>query len=125
MIRWRQILVSCAIAALVNCRGAMTNETAVVTWSVSGLPPAYTERRWRAEVPASLRPAFDSLLERARFFDQPADLGANHPDARDAGTYSITVTIGSRTHTVTFSDTSVTQDFANLRNWIRDNLTPS
>jgi hypothetical protein len=103
----------------------MTDEKVVVTWSVSGLPPAYAERRWRAELPEKLRPDFDVLLERARFFEPPADLGPNNPNGRDMGSYRITVAIGSRTHTVRFSDSSITQEMANLRNWIRENLEPT
>jgi hypothetical protein len=122
-VRWHGILVvSIASLAFTQCRGSMTDEKAVVTWSVSGLPPSYTEQRRRAEVPATLRHGFEALLTRSRFFDLPADAGPNNPDARDAGTYSITVTIGSRTHTVRFSDSSTTQELADLRNWVRDNL---
>jgi hypothetical protein len=103
----------------------MTDEKVVVTWSVSGLPPAYTERRWRADVPTTLRPGFDALLERARFFELPADAGPNKPDGRDMGSYSMTVAIGSRTHTVRFSDSSVTQELANLQNWVKEKLGPT
>jgi hypothetical protein len=103
----------------------MTDENAVVTWSVSGLPPAYAERRWRADLPSKLRPAFDALLERAHFFELPADMGPNTPDSRDAGSYSITVTIGSRTHTVRFSESSMTQELASLRSWVQENLGPA
>jgi emfourin len=100
----------------------MTDEKAVVIWSVSGLPPAYTERRSRADVPSALRPAFDGLLERAHFFELPADMGPNNPDGRDMGSYGITVTIGSRSHIVRFSDSTATQELADLRNWVQANL---
>jgi hypothetical protein len=101
----------------------MTDQTAVVTWSVAGLPPAYVEQRWRAEVPSSLRPALDAQLERARFFDLPAELPPS-PDARDAGTYVITVAIGSRSHTVRVSDAGMTQELADLKNLIVERLGP-
>jgi hypothetical protein len=100
----------------------MTEEKAVVAWSVSGLPPTYTERRWRAEVPASLRTSFDAALARAKFFDRPDATDATTQDARDAGTYRITVTIGARKRTIAFSDAGTTQDLADLRNWLQENL---
>ena len=103
----------------------MTDDKAVVTWSVSGLPPAYTERRSRADVPPALRPAFDGLLERAHFFELPADMGPNNPDGRDMGSYSVSVAIGSRSHTVRFSDSTATQELADLRNWVQANLAPT
>jgi hypothetical protein len=100
----------------------MTDEHAVVRWSAAGLPPAYVERRWRAEVPQRLRSGFDELIARVHFFDLAADLGANPPHGRDMGNYSITVDEGSRRHTVHYSDATVTQDLADLRRWIADNL---
>jgi len=116
-------MIALAALAMARCGGAMTDEKAVVTWSVSGLPPAYVEQRWRAEVPASLRPPLDVQLDRSRFFELPANAGSN-PDARDAGTYVITVAVGARTHTVTFSDAGISQELADLKNWIRENLGP-
>jgi emfourin len=117
------VVIALAAMASARCGGAMTDEKAVVTWSVSGLPPAYVEQRWRAEVPAALRPQFDAQLDRSRFFDLPAGGGSN-ADARDAATYVVTVAIGARTHTVTFSDAGISQELADLKNWIRENLGP-
>jgi hypothetical protein len=117
------IFTSVATLGLIHCKGAMSDEQMRVSWSVSGLPPTYTERRWRADVPAALRPGLDALLQRTRFFDLPADLGANDPNGRDMASYSITVATGARTHTVRFSDTSATEDLANLRKWLADHLT--
>ena len=101
----------------------MTEERAIVNWSVSGLPPAYTEQRWHADVPATLRPDLDARLARTRFFDRPETRPA-HQDAADAGTYRLTVTIGPRTRTVTFSDTSGDEDLADLLGWVRERLGP-
>ena len=95
-----------------------------VTWSVAGLPPAYVERRWRADVPAPLRAAANDVVARAHFFDLPGDLGGNDPNGRDMGTYAITVADGARTHTVRFSDSTQTADLAALRAWIVQNLGP-
>ena len=100
----------------------MPDERMTVSWSVSGMPPAYTERRWRANVPASLAPGLNALLQKARFFDLPADMGANTPLGRDMGSYAITVTTGARTHTVHFSDSSANQDLANVRAWLVEHL---
>lgn len=100
----------------------MPDERMTVSWSVSGMPPAYTERRWRADVPASLAPGLTALLQKARFFDLPADMGANPPGGRDMGSYSITVTTGARTHTVHFSDGSGNQDLADVRAWLTEHL---
>ena len=101
----------------------MTEERATVSWSASGLPPAYTEQRWRADVPATLRPDLEARLTRARFFDRP-ETGPAHPDAADAGTYRLTVTIGQRTRTLTFSDTTGAEDLADLLGWVRERLGP-
>ena len=105
----------------VQCGGSMP-EKRVVSWSAAGLPPAYVERRWRAEVPDRLAPALDQLIARTRFFDLPADLGANPPEGRDMASYTITVAIADRSHTVHYSDASVTRDLADLRTWIVSNL---
>jgi hypothetical protein len=118
------VLVSVAALPAIHCRGAMTDEKAVVTWSVSGLPPTYVEQRWRAEVAPALRAALDAKLDRAHFFDLPGEIAVN-PDARDAGHYTITVAIGARTHTVSFSDTGISQELADLKNWIRESLGPN
>jgi len=113
-----------AVAILsAGCLHAVGNEAVRVSWSISGMPPAYLERRWRAEVPSSLRAEFDAVLAKARFFDLPADLGTN-PHARDAGAYSITIAAGSRTHAVRFTDTSQTGELAALRRWITEKLQP-
>jgi hypothetical protein len=122
----RAIIVACAAAALsVQCRPAVTDEPVAVIWSVSGLPPSYVERRWRTEVPASVRRDFDAAVQGAHFFDLPADLGGNDPNGRDMGSYSITITRGSQSHTVRFSDTSQTPELAALRAWIVEKLSPS
>jgi hypothetical protein len=44
------------------------------------------------------------LVERARFFEQPAEVGAPPPGAADLRSYTITVRDGDRTHTVKTSD---------------------
>jgi hypothetical protein len=44
------------------------------------------------------------LVERARFFEQPAEVGAPSPGAADLRSYTITVEDGRRTHTVRTSD---------------------
>jgi hypothetical protein len=120
------IIGACAAAALsVQCRPAVTDDPVVVSWSVSGLPPSYVERRWRAEVPAALRQEFDAVAGHAHFFDLPADLGGNGPNGRDMGSYSITIARGSHTRTVRFSDASQTTELSALRGWILEKLSPS
>jgi hypothetical protein len=44
------------------------------------------------------------LVERARFFEQPHEVGAPPPGAADLRSYTITVQDGDRTHTVRTSD---------------------
>jgi hypothetical protein len=113
------MLVLITSGSLIPWDTTMAYEPALVTLSVSGLPPSYTERRWQIEIPAQQREEFDTLLARAHFFDLPANLGGNPENGRDMGTYSISVTIGTRNHTVEFSDSSITQELANLKTWLR------
>jgi hypothetical protein len=94
----------------------------IVQWTAAGLPPSYVERRWRAEVPDRLCPAFEELLRRTRFFDVSADLGSNPPEGRDMASYSITVDSDGHTHGVRYSDATATQDTSDLWSWIVDNL---
>jgi len=116
-------VICAAVLGLAHCsRSVMPDERMTVSWSVSGMPPAYTERRWRADVPAPLVAGLNALLQKARFFDLPADMGANTPLGRDMGSYSITVTAAARTHTVRFSDSSGNQDLANVRAWLTEHL---
>lgn len=44
------------------------------------------------------------LVERARFFEQPAEVGAPPPGAADLRSYTITVEDGDRRHKVRTSD---------------------
>lgn len=44
------------------------------------------------------------LVQRARFFEQPAEVGTPPPGAADLRSYTITVEDGARTHTVQTSD---------------------
>ena len=44
------------------------------------------------------------LVERVRFFEQPAEVGAPPPGAADLRSYTITVQDADRTHTVKTSD---------------------
>jgi hypothetical protein len=104
--------------------GAHADQPATVTWSTAGLPPAYLAQTFAAEVPAALRAEFDRVLSAAGFFALPEDLGLAEA-ARDAGSYQITVDVGGRRHSVSFSDTSVTPGLAALRNWLRDKLMPT
>jgi hypothetical protein len=100
----------------------MADERTTVTWTVAGMPPTYVERRMTADVPAALRPELQALLMKARFFEMPAQLGGNTAAGRDMASYSITVTSSAGTHTVRFSDSTATQDLANLRAWIVEHL---
>jgi len=121
----RRFLATCGAAVgLVQCGRRVDAPTLTVKWSTAGLPPAYVERRWRADVPPQLRSAAEGFVTRAGFFNLPEDLGGNPPDGRDMGTYSITVLMGTRMHTVRFSDTSQTPELAAFRAWILDNLAP-
>jgi hypothetical protein len=112
------MLVLITSGNLIPWETTMAYEPASVTLSVSGLPPSYIERRQQIEIPAQQREEFDTLLARAHFFDLPANLGGNPENGRDMGTYSISVTIGTRSHTVEFSDSSITQELANLKTWL-------
>jgi hypothetical protein len=100
----------------------MADEPTIVTLSVSGLPPAYTERRWQIEISTQQRKDFDDLLERSHFFKLPTRLGENTENGRDMGTYSITVKMNSRNHTVEFSDSSITQELADLMKFLKDSV---
>ncbi len=100
----------------------MADDRIAVTWTVAGLPPTYVARRLTAEVPAPLAPELRALLQKTRFFDLPSRLGGNDAAGRDMGTYSISVTDRGATHTVEFSDSTVTQDLADLRAWIQQHL---
>jgi hypothetical protein len=125
----RALVLVCGVGlGLMSCtapvRTAMPDERMTVSWSVAGLPPAYVQRRFHAEVPAPLQSDLAALLERVRFFDLPATMPGVSRDGRDMGSYAITVTSAARTHTVQFSDASASQDLANLRAWITDHLAP-
>jgi len=120
------IVLACAAAcAAAQCGGAVSEERASASWTAAGVPPVYVERRWRADVPASLRKEFESEVAQTRFFDLPADLGANPSEGRDMGSYSITISLGGRTHTVNFSDATQTQPLSSLRRWLVDRLGPT
>lgn len=57
------------------------------------------------------------LLEKTRFFDQPAKaLGSPH--ARDEYQYTLTLTDGTRSHTIETSDTALSPDLARLIAWL-------
>ena len=46
----------------------------------------------------------EGLVDRARFFEQPSEVGAPPPGSADLRSYTITVQDGDRTHTVQTSD---------------------
>jgi hypothetical protein len=46
----------------------------------------------------------NGLVERARFFEQPGEVGGPPPGAADLRSYTISVEDGNRTHTVRTSD---------------------
>jgi emfourin len=56
------------------------------------------------ELAAEQADQLKGLVERARFFEQPAELGSPPPGAADLRSYTITVQDGDRTHTVKTSD---------------------
>lgn len=97
----------------------MADESAKVTLSISGLPPAYTERLRQIEIPAQEIKVFDDLLSRSNFFALPEHLDGNASEGRDMGTYSITVNLDGRIHAVSFSDSSITQGLADLMAWLK------
>jgi Emfourin len=57
-----------------------------------------------AELAAEQADQLEGLVERARFFDQPPEVGSPPPGAADLRSYTITVQDGDRTHTVKTSD---------------------
>jgi hypothetical protein len=93
-------------------------------WTVAGMPPAYVERRMKAEVPPALASEWQALLKKTRFFDLPSNAGGRSAGGADIGSYTITVTTSAGTHTVSFSESTVTQDLADLRAWIGEHLSP-
>jgi hypothetical protein len=90
-----------------------------VTLSISGLPPFYSEKQWLIDITPEQREVFESLIDRAHFFELPAQLGGNVNEGRDMGTYKIAVSLGSRSHAVEFSDSSINQELADLMNWLK------
>ena len=88
--------------------------------SVSGVPPAYTERRWQIEISAQQRKDFDDLLERSPFFKfQPAWARMLQMVVTWADT-ALPLIMNSRNHTVEFSDSSITQELADLMKFLKD-----
>ena len=123
--RLEHVLMFLACAALVGvtqCRSTVNDAPVTVSWSVAGLPPTYVGRRLTATVPPSLVREFDAQIQKAHFFDLPADLGGNPPEGRDMGTFEISITSGGRSHTVRFSDATATNELAALRAWLSANL---
>jgi hypothetical protein len=57
-----------------------------------------------AELAPEQADQLNGLVERARFFEQPSEVGAPPPGAADLRSYTITVEDGGRTHTVQTSD---------------------
>ena len=74
------ILACAATAGLIHCRTAVTDERVEVEWSVAGLPPAYVERRWRAEVPWAAAWPFELPLSPSEHLP---DLPSAREGARD------------------------------------------
>jgi len=117
------MFVACAaLVGLTQCRSTVSDAPVTVSWSVAGMPPTYVARRLTATVPASLVAEFDAQVQKARFFDLPEDLGGNPPQGRDMGTFEISITRGGRSHTVRFSDGTMTNELAALRAWLTQNL---
>ena len=56
------------------------------------------------ELAAEQADRLKGLVERARFFELPAEVGAPPPGAADLRSYTITVQDADRTHTVKTSD---------------------
>ena len=57
------------------------------------------------------------LLEKVHFFDHPARaLGS--PQARDEYQYQLTITDGTRTHTIETCDTALSPTLASLIEWL-------
>jgi hypothetical protein len=112
-------IVVFSLGNLSFCKITMAEVAMHVTLSVSGLPPSYIERRRQVEIPAQQHEAFNALLAKAHFFELPGQLGGNAENGRDMGVYSITVSVGVRQHTVEFSDSSITQELADLMNWLK------
>jgi hypothetical protein len=116
------LLCLCAVLAAAQCGRPVVEQPVTVKWSAAGLPPAYVERTWSADVPPALRSAFDDFMTRTHFFDLPDDLGGNDPNGRDMATYSITVIRGTQSHTVRYSDSTQSDALAEFRAWLMQNL---
>jgi hypothetical protein len=96
----------------------------VVNWSISDLPPSDVERRWHADVPAALQPAVEEFVNRVHFFELPGTFAGHALDGRDLGSYTIAVAMGSRSHTVRFSDSTQTTALAEFRAWLMEHMAP-
>ncbi|WP_133239420.1 protealysin inhibitor emfourin [Microvirga sp. KLBC 81] len=92
-----------------------------VTWKFgNSFMPAQSST---AQVPKDKEAEFEGLLERSSFFDLPSVL-PQEPIAASAGNTKITVSDGQRTHTANVFNTDMTQELADLSDWIAKNLTP-
>jgi hypothetical protein len=72
-----------------------------------------------AEMPAEEAAELDRLVKAARFFDQPALVGAPAPGAADYQQYTITIDDGKQHHTVRMTDFATDPDLQALLNYLQ------
>jgi hypothetical protein len=80
-------------------------------------PPTYLARRNRLRLEGAEAEALARQLEQLRFFELPAKLDAGQ-DKPDATSFGITVSDGTRSHTVEFSGAAGGTGFAQLIRWL-------
>ncbi len=72
-------------------------------------------------VPKDKAAEFEKLLQAAGFFDLPSAL-AQSDKARDAMTYTLTVSKDGHSHTVKVGEGALSQELADLIDWVNHNI---
>ena len=78
-----------------------------------------------AQIDPQLANQLESLVQKSRFFDQPAQAGTVAKGAADYKKYTITVTDGSRVHTVQLTDPITDANLGSLVSQLRSISHPS
>ena len=77
-----------------------------------------------AQIEPQLANQLESLVQKSRFFDQPAQAGTLAKGAADYKKYTITVTDGSRVHTVQLTDPITDANLGSLVSRLRSMSRP-
>jgi hypothetical protein len=105
---------------------AMPNENTryeVTLSTAGGLIPRIAGRQTdvATPVPKDKAAEFEKLLQAAGFFDLPSAL-AQSDKARDAMTYTLTVSKDGHSHTVKVGEGALSQELADLIDWVNRNI---